>query len=98
MATTDTPTFEQIRTLAARLPRHARAELIAWLAQDLAATPPVESHQPSAHNGATWAQLRAELQASFAALDADVPTAGEQLERDRSERQAALEGSGHVHS
>jgi hypothetical protein len=90
MTTTDIPTLDHVRTLAARLPRQARAELIAWLALDLAApVPSVDAPLTPRQARDAWAALRDEL----SALPQGPTTMAEQLDRDRQERDSVLMGT-----
>lgn len=79
--------YEQALTLIRRLDRPVRARLIAQVVQELATEPssdPVQIHDPRA--------ALAELRAHFATLGPTTPSAAKQLERDREERAATLEG------
>jgi len=86
MTTTDSITLNQVLQLAHQLPRPQRAELIAQLARDLV---DAEIAPPALPNDA-WERL-AQLRAELAALPA-TRSAGAQLDTDRAERQAMIEG------
>jgi len=90
--TTTTPaiTLRQVLDLAHQLPRPQRAELIAQLARDLVA----EEATPTPPTNDAWARM-ARLREELATLPAN-RLASEQLDADRAERQAMLEGE-HVH-
>jgi len=87
-----TSSFDQILTAARQLPRSERAELIARLVHELVAEPP--SPGTSSDAWATMERLRHE----FAHLPHDEGTLADQLERDRADRQALLEGRHDVHA
>jgi len=85
MTTTDAITLNQVLQLARQLPRSQRAELIAQLARDLVTA---DAAPDSPSDG--WERLnafRAELAARYP--DARI---GDQLDRDRRDRQAMIEG------
>lgn len=90
MTSTDIPTLEQVRTLAIRLPRQARAELIAWLALELAVTSsaPDQPQVPKQARDA-WATLRDEL----SALPQGVTSMAAQHDHDRHNRDEILTGT-----
>jgi hypothetical protein len=90
-----TTTFDQALTTARLLPPRERAQLVAQLALEL--VEPHVSPRPRMTDSEARA-VRAELRAHFAAQGADVPLLSDQLERDREERQAILEGRAHVQS
>jgi hypothetical protein len=88
----DSPTLEHVHALAQRLPRAARAELIARLAHDLAAVElgqrivaPVDAHDARA--------IRAAILAAFAEQGPVSSTLAEQLEADRRARDMILRGN-----
>jgi hypothetical protein len=85
-------TLNQMFDLASRLPRTERAELVARLVHDLAAEPlsPVTS-------STAWETME-RLRAEFAHLSHAEGTLADQLERDRADRQALLEGACDVHT
>ena len=85
-------TLRQVLDLAHQLPRPQRAELIAQLARDLVDETPA----PTLATNDAWEQLNA-FRDELAALDPPPRTLADQLDRDRRERQASLEGSGRVH-
>jgi hypothetical protein len=87
---TPTITLRQVLDLAHQLPCQQRAELIAQLARDLVA----EEATPTPPTNDAWARM-ARLREELAALPAN-RLASEQLDADRAERQAMLEGE-HVH-
>lgn len=87
---TPTITLRQVLDLAHQLPRPQRAELIAQLARDLVA----EEATPTPPPNDAWERM-ARLREELAALPAN-RLASEQLDADRAERQAMLEGE-HVH-
>ncbi|MEI8167456.1 MAG: hypothetical protein WCG26_13830 [Chloroflexales bacterium] len=98
MSITSAPTFDQTLALARRLSPQDRATLIAQLAHELVT--PAAPAQAAADDVNPWQRL-AELRAHFAALGSVTPTAGEQLEIDRRERDEALRGTteaDHVHA
>jgi len=84
--------FDQILTAARQLPRGERAELIARLVRELVAEPP--SPEMSSDAWATMERLRHE----FAHLPHGEGTLADQLERDRADRQALLDGRHDVHA
>lgn len=84
-----TLTFDQVLTSARQLAPHERAELITQLARDLAAAPVATS--------AAWATME-RLRQEFAHLPRSEGTLADQLERDRTDRQALLEGQSDVHA
>jgi hypothetical protein len=89
-----TTTFDQALTTARLLPPRERAQLVAQLVLELA-----EPYSPRPRMTDSEARAAiAELQAHFAAQGADVPLLSDQLQRDREERQAMLEGRSHVQS
>ncbi len=97
-----TITLDQIIDLAHQLPRAQRAELIARLARDLALEPTHTQAAASADVPAmTVSQAHttlAELRAGYSTLPRPRLTLGEQLEQDRAERQASIEGQPYVHA
>ena len=92
-------TLDQMFDLASRLPRTERAELVARLVRDLAAEPAVQAPAsgPSAMTPAQAHAVLADIRATLSALPRPRLTLGEQIERDRAERQASIEGESHVH-
>jgi hypothetical protein len=84
-----TPTLDQVIELAHRLSREQRGQLIARLEQELASEAPPE--RPRMTPDEARAAL-AEIRNAVAALPQPRPTAGEQLEADRRERDRALIG------
>ena len=93
-------TLRQVLDLAHQLPRPQRAELIAQLARDLVAETPAPtlrhgSGEPPATNDA-WERLNA-FREELAALEPLARTLAEQLDSDRRERQASIEGRERVH-
>lgn len=97
--TTPTITLRQVLDLAHQLPRSQRAELIAQLARDLVAeeATPTESRQKEGPpTNDAWERLNA-FRAELAALDRPPRTLAEQLDADRRERQASIEGQERVH-
>ena len=85
--TTTIPTLDQVLDLAQKLPKAQRGELIARLA--IALTTDIPPNMTPDEGRAAWAQLRE----SMRALPKERPTLAEQLETDRRERQAMIEGS-----
>ena len=79
--------YEQALTLVRRLDRPTQARLIAQIVQELAAEPVTPALTLADHR-ATLAEVRAH----FAAQGAVSPSIGEQVERDRQDRAAMLEG------
>jgi hypothetical protein len=92
--TTDTPTLDQVLTMAKRLPPIDQVRLIEHLAPHIEHALASSPAAPPAANDA-WERL-ARLREELAALPAD-RSAGEQLDADRAERQAMIEGSERVH-
>jgi hypothetical protein len=92
--TTETPTLDQVLDLAHRLPRTQRAELVAQIVRELAA-PESAANIPSPED--PWQRLD-HFRDELATLSPASPTLAEQLDRDRRERQAMIEGSGHGHA
>lgn len=88
-----TTLFDQALAAARQLPPRERARLVAAVVDELA-EPIVTTPQPT--NDA-WEQLE-RLRKEFAQLPRSEGTVADQLERDRAERQAMLEGRSNVHA
>ncbi len=91
-----TITLDDVQHLADQLSTLDQVRLIEHLSRQIApalAPPPDAPANAGAEDA--WAKL-ARLREELAALPAD-RLASEQLAADRAERQAMLEGSGHVH-
>ena len=88
---TQTP-FEQALATVRQLPPRERARLVAVVVEELAMSTP-----PAPDDNAAWATLE-RLRREFAQLPRGEGTLADQLERDRAERQAMLEGQGNVHA
>ena len=88
--TTETPTLDQVIELARQLPPATRAELVAQIVRELVTDVPV----PITNDA--WERLN-QFRDELATLSPASPTLAEQLDSDRRERQALIEGSGHVH-
>ncbi len=87
---TTVPTLDQTLALARRLSPQDRAALITRLVQELV-TPAEPAYATESDTATPWQRL-ATLRAHFATLGPVSPTAGEQLEADRRERDEALRG------
>ena len=88
---TTVPTLDQTLALARRLSPQDRAALITRLVQELV-VPAEPTHATESDPTTPWQRL-AMLRAYFATLGSVAPTAGEQLEADRRERDEALRGT-----
>jgi hypothetical protein len=88
--TLDTVTLEQVQQLADRLPPRDRVRLIAHLAKRIADEPTALS-QPATGKADAWQRLDA-LREEIRRRGRRGPTAGEQLDWDRTSRDATLRG------
>jgi hypothetical protein len=94
-------TLDQVLALAHQLPRAQRADLIAHLSRDLAAELAADHDRTGMPDTMTPSQAHAalaDIRAAFSTLPQPRRTLGEQLEHDRDERQAGIEGTSHDHA
>lgn len=84
--------LQEVLQLARQLPRRQQQELIAQLTHDVA----LDQDSMATASPDAWARLD-RFRAELAALGSTTPTLAGQLDADRRSRQAALEGTPHVH-
>jgi len=84
--TTETPTIDQVIELARQLPPETRVELVAQIVRELV------TDVPAPRTNDAWERLN-QFRDELATLSPTSPTLAEQLDSDRRERQALIEGS-----